>query len=129
MSIFIIKSSDIAACPKKSLSPGHYDSVTGKCTCPDVQEEQLPLRKKQSRAVAEFACPLCKAPAGERCTSQAVSRRQPKELKAPHPERVQLVDPSLAGYRKRGFRSSAEGKAATMSHPRRKVKGWSENEG
>jgi len=127
LSIFIIKSSDIEACPKKSMSPGHYriDGTGCKCVPP---EPELPLRKKQDQAIAEHPCPVCGVQPGSWCLSQATSRIAPKPLKKPHPERVQLVDPSLAGYRKRKSRSSAEWKAGTMSSPKRRRKGhgWSD---
>jgi hypothetical protein len=131
VSVFIIKSSEIGKCPKHSPSPGHYILGGGcKCPLPEGDLEGLTLRKKQARAVALFDCPACDAPAGSPCGHLNSTRtRTRKPLLRPHPERVQLVDPSLAGYRKRAFRSSAEGKNRSMKRRGTKNKGWSENEG
>ena len=123
----ILKSSDISRCPKHILVASHY-LQDGSCLCPEPAPA-LTLRAKQEKAVAEHACPLCFSPAGSPCGHMESTRTKArKPLKRPHPERVQLVDPSLAGYRKRAFRSSEEGRNATMSRPRSKPRGWSDTE-
>jgi hypothetical protein len=127
MSVFLIKTSQINACPKKSLSPGHYNPDGG-CKCPEPAGKTL--RAKQEQAVAEFDCPVCPALAGHPCLHQNSTRGSAKEIKRPHPERVQRVDPSLKGYTQRARRSSTEQKNATKIWEKNKrLKGWSDTEG
>ena len=106
MSVMLLKSDNVARCPKHILLPEHY-SPDGSCQC--TVPGTLTLRQKEEQAVRLHKCPVCRARPGFPCLHQNATRSI-CPLKCPHPERVQIVDPSLKGYKKyrgkgRDFRS------------------------
>jgi hypothetical protein len=107
MSLFLLKTSDVARCPKHILQQEHY-SPDGSCQC--RQAKGMTLRQKEEQAVALHKCPVCDANPGNACLHQNATRKI-HWLKNPHPERVQLVDPSLSGYKKRAYRTRQVGAA------------------
>jgi hypothetical protein len=96
MSILLLRSDSVARCPRHILIPEHYHA-DGTCQC--VPPRKLTFRQKEEQAVSLHECPVCKAGPGFMCLHQNATRTL-HYLKYPHPERVQLVDPSLKGHKK-----------------------------
>lgn len=102
MSVVLLKSDHVAGCPEHIISAKHY-APDGTCRClPPEKPRGRSLSAKQVQAVALHECPACGVDPGWTCVriGYRVTR-----LKFPHPERVQLIDPSLAGFEARLSRS------------------------
>lgn len=98
MTVMLLKSDHVARCPEHIISAEHY-APDGTCQCdPPEKPRYRNLSKKQAQAVALHECPACGVDPGYTCVRIGY---RVMRLKFPHPERVQLVDPSLAGFEAR----------------------------